>query len=85
MRPEFAENSAQGQNEIERCRQPDPILRRGAATPDRCQSPSCEPDDGSIQEVNFEVIQRAAMCSCMAFSSTAPAALGARRRALKSL
>src|SRR5437773_12569537 len=57
-RPKFVENCAHGQNEIERGRYPDPILRSRAATEDGRQSPGGKPDDRSIQEVNVKIIQR---------------------------
>src|SRR5580704_11780409 len=56
--PEFVQNCANGQNEIERGRYPDPILRSRAATGDGRQSPCHTTDDGGIQEVNVKVVQR---------------------------
>src|SRR6202035_24967 len=57
--PELIENCTRGQNEIEACRHPNPILGGGAATRGRGQNPRRDPDDGGIQEVDLGVIQRA--------------------------
>src|ERR1700733_5658100 len=43
--PEAIEESAERQDEIERCRYPDPILPGGVPLPERCQNPGCKAHD----------------------------------------
>ena len=58
-RPDSVDSRTQRENEIERCRYPNPIFRSGAAAWDRRQNPSREPDERGVHKVNLEVIQRA--------------------------
>src|SRR5579864_1009300 len=56
-RERFIENRSNGQNEVERCRHPDPVFGCRTAQGKRGQKPSRGSHGGGIEKVNFVVIQ----------------------------